>query len=222
MIKNDWQHHLLSELSKEYYIQLNKTLINEYKKNEIFPPYNDIFNALNYTSYQNTKVVILGQDPYHKKGQAHGLSFSVNKGVKIPPSLRNIYKELSNDLGLNIPNNGYLKKWCKQGVLLLNTALTVVEASPNSHKDIGWSIFTDKIISILNEKKSPIVFILWGNNAIAKHPLITNKRHLILKSKHPSPLSAHAGFFGNKHFSTANEFLHNNNLGKIDWQIDDI
>ena len=165
-------------------------------------------------------MVILGQDPYHQKGQAHGLSFSVNKGIKIPPSLVNIYKELNEDLGLYIPNNGFLEKWALQGVLLLNTTLTVLESLPNSHQDIGWSIFTDKVISVLNKKETPVVFILWGKNAISKEKLITNKNHLILKSVHPSPLSASRGFFGTKPFSKTNEFLRKNGLAEIDWQIE--
>lgn len=221
-LNNDWGEHLNHEFNKEYYLKLREILKREYETKNIFPPMNDIYNALNYTSFEDTKVVILGQDPYHKQGQAHGLSFSVNKGVKTPPSLVNIYKELNSDLDLYIPNNGFLEKWSKQGVLLLNTALTVVESNANSHKDIGWSILTDKIIQLLNEKNTPVVFILWGNNAISKKAFINNNHHLVLTSVHPSPLSASRGFFGTKPFSKTNEFLKANNLKEIDWQIDNI
>ena len=182
----------------------------------------DLFNALHFTSYADTKVVILGQDPYHGPNQAHGLSFSVNPGVKIPPSLVNIYKELHTDLNCYIPNNGYLKKWADQGVLLLNTVLTVRAGEANSHKNKGWEEFTTKIIKILNEKETPVVFILWGNNAIAKEKLITNPKHLIIKSVHPSPLSASRGFFGSKPFSKTNDFLISTNQKPIDWQIENI
>lgn len=222
ILKNDWKQYLNEEFEKEYYLKLRQRLKIDYSTKQVYPPMYDIFNALHYTSYEDTKVIILGQDPYHQKGQAHGLSFSVNKGVAIPPSLRNIYKELNSDLGLYIPNNGYLKKWAEQGVLLLNTTLTVIDSQANSHKDIGWQIFTDKIIKVLNEKEIPVVFILWGNNAISKIPFITNKNHLILKSVHPSPLSASRGFFGSKPFSKANEFLKQNGLKEIDWQIENI
>ena len=222
ILKNDWKEHLDKEFEKEYYLKLRQKLKEDYKTKMVYPPMEDIFNALHYTTYEDTKVLILGQDPYHQKGQAHGLSFSVNKGVIIPPSLKNIYKELHNDLGLYIPNNGYLKKWAMQGVLLLNTTLTVLDSSPNSHKDIGWQVFTDKIIKVLNEKESPVVFILWGNNAISKMPFITNKHHLILKSHHPSPLSATRGFFGSSPFSKTNKFLAQNGLKEIDWQIENI
>lgn len=221
-LNNDWGEHLNHEFNKEYYLKLREILKREYETKNIFPPMNDIYNALNYTSFKDTKVVILGQDPYHKEGQAHGLSFSVNKGIKTPPSLVNIYKELNSDLGLYIPNNGFLEKWAKQGVLLLNTALTVVESNANSHKDIGWSILTDKIIQLLNEKTTPVVFILWGNHAISKKTFINNNHHLVLTSVHPSPLSASRGFFGTKPFSKTNKFLKANNLKEIDWQIDNI
>lgn len=222
ILKNDWREYLNQEFEKEYYLKLRERLKQDYKTKIVYPPMYDIFNALHYTSYENTKVLILGQDPYHQKGQAHGLSFSVNKGIKIPPSLQNIYKELSSDLGLYIPNNGYLKKWADQGVLLLNATLTVIDSQANSHKDIGWQIFTDKIIQVLNEKEKPVVFILWGKNAISKIPFITNKNHLILKSVHPSPLSANGGFFGSKPFSKTNQFLKQNGLKEIDWQIENI
>ena len=222
ILKNDWKIYLNDEFEKEYYKKLRATLKKEYETKTVYPNMYDIFNALHLTSFENTKVVILGQDPYHQKGQAHGLSFSVNKGVKIPPSLLNIYKELQADLGLYIPNNGFLENWAKQGVLLLNTTLTVVESNANSHQNIGWSIFTDKVISSLNKKNSPVVFILWGNNAISKEKLITNKNHLVLKSVHPSPLSASRGFFGSKPFSKTNEFLKQNGLKEINWQIENI
>ena len=222
ILKNDWKNYLDEEFTKEYYIKLRNRLKEDYKTKTVYPPMEDIFNALHYTSYKDTKVLILGQDPYHQKGQAHGLSFSVNKGVKIPPSLLNIYKELCSDLNLYMPNNGYLKKWADQGVLLLNATLTVIDSSPNSHKDIGWQIFTDKVIEVLNEKEEPMVFILWGNNAISKTKFITNKKHLVLTSVHPSPLSASRGFFGSKPFSKTNQFLRENNLKEIDWQIENI
>lgn len=220
--KNDWDNLLQEEFKKDYYLNLRKILINEYKTKQIYPDMYDIFNALNFTPYKDVKVVILGQDPYHGPNQAHGLSFSVNKGIKTPPSLLNIYKELNSDLGCPIPNNGYLKKWADQGVLLLNTSLTVIAGKPNSHKSIGWSIFTDKIIECLNERNDPIIFILWGSNAISKEKIITNPIHYILKSVHPSPLSASRGFFGSKPFSKTNKIL--NSLGKaeIDWKIDNI
>ncbi|MFR5264911.1 uracil-DNA glycosylase [Clostridium sp.] len=220
--KNQWQDLLKDEFSKEYYLKLREFLKLEYSTRTIYPHMNDIFNALHFTSYEDVKVVILGQDPYHGYKQAHGLSFSVQPGIKIPPSLRNIYKELQNDLGCYIPNNGFLKSWAKEGVLLLNTVLTVREGTPNSHKNKGWEIFTDKVISLLNEREKPIVFILWGNNAISKEKLITNKNHLILKSVHPSPLSASRGFFGSKPFSKTNDFLKSINEEPINWQIENI
>lgn len=184
ILKNDWNELLKDEFSKEYYLTLREFLKNEYNTKTIYPDKYDIFNALHYTSYEDVKVVILGQDPYHGPNQAHGLSFSVNPGVRIPPSLLNIYKELNSDLGCYIPNNGYLKKWADQGVLLLNTSLTVRAGEANSHKNKGWEIFTDKIISLVNEKDDPVVFLLWGNNAISKKKLITNDKHLILSSVH--------------------------------------
>lgn len=220
--KNQWQDLLKDEFSKEYYLKLREFLKLEYSTRTIYPHMNDIFNALHFTSYEDVKVVILGQDPYHGYKQAHGLSFSVQPGIKIPPSLRNIYKELHDDLGCYIPNNGFLKSWTKEGVLLLNTVLTVREGSPNSHKNKGWEIFTDRVISLLNEREKPMVFILWGNNAISKEKLITNKNHLILKSVHPSPLSASRGFFGTKPFSKTNDFLESINENPINWQIENI
>ena len=222
VLKNDWKDLLDDEFNKEYYQTLRNFLTNEYKTKTIYPDKYDIFNALHFTSYKDIKVVILGQDPYHGPGQAHGLSFSVNPGIKIPPSLLNIYKELNSDLGCYIPNNGYLKKWADQGVLLLNTSLTVRAGEANSHKSIGWEIITDRIISLVNEKEDPVVFLLWGNNAIKKKNLITNKRHLILTSAHPSPLSASRGIFGSKPISKINNFLISVNKEPIDWQIDNI
>ena len=222
ILKNDWKDLLDDEFNKEYYQTLRSFLTNEYKTKTIYPDKYDIFNALHFTPYADVKVVILGQDPYHSPGQAHGLSFSVNPGIKIPPSLLNIYKELNSDLGCYIPNNGYLKKWADQGVLLLNTSLTVRAGEANSHKSIGWEIFTDRIISLVNEKEDPVVFLLWGNNAIKKKNLITNKKHLILTSVHPSPLSASRGFFGSKPFSKINNFLISVNKKPIDWQIENI
>lgn len=222
ILKNDWKDLLDDEFNKEYYQTLRNFLTTEYRTRTIYPDKYDIFNALHFTPYKDIKVVILGQDPYHGPGQAHGLSFSVNPGIKIPPSLLNIYKELNSDLGCYIPNNGYLKKWADQGVLLLNTSLTVRAGAANSHKNIGWEVFTDKIISLVNEKEDPVVFLLWGNNAIKKKNLITNKKHLILTSVHPSPLSASRGFFGSKPFSKINNFLISVNKKAIDWQIENI
>ncbi|MNP04994.1 Uracil-DNA glycosylase [compost metagenome] len=220
--KNDWQELLEEELSKEYYLKLRQFLITEYKTTTIYPNMHDIFNALHYTAYKDVKVVILGQDPYHGPNQAHGLSFSVKPGVGIPPSLLNMYKELQADLGCYIPNNGYLKKWADQGILLLNASLTVRAHTANSHKGKGWEILTDKIISLLNDRQDPVVFILWGNNAISKEKLITNKYHYIIKSVHPSPLSASRGFFGSKPFSKCNDFLKSTGKTPIDWQIENI
>lgn len=222
ILKNNWNSLLEDELKKDYYLSLRKFLIHEYKNQTIYPDKYDIFNALHYTNYKDVKVVILGQDPYHGPNQAHGLSFSVKPGVPAPPSLMNIYKELNSDLGCSIPNNGYLKKWSDQGVMLLNTALTVREGQANSHHNMGWEHFTDRIISLLNEREDPIVFILWGSNAQSKLNIINNSRHYIIKSVHPSPLSAHRGFFGSKPFSKANDFL--TSIGKvpIDWQIENV
>jgi len=222
ILKNDWKIYLESEFQKDYYIKLRKFLVNEYNSNVVYPKMYDLFNALHFTPYENVKVVILGQDPYHGPNQAHGLSFSVNPGVKAPPSLVNIYKELNTDLGCHIPNNGYLKKWADQGVLLLNTVLTVRAGEANSHRNKGWEEFTTKVIEVLNDKDTPIVFILWGNNAISKTSLITNPNHHIIKSVHPSPLSASRGFFGSKPFSQTNNFLISTNQTPIDWQIENI
>ena len=222
ILKNDWKNHLESEFKKDYYIELRKFLVIEYNLKVIYPNIYDIFNALHFTPYKNVKVVILGQDPYHARNQANGLSFSVNPHIKVPPSLLNIYKELNSDLNCYIPNNGYLKKWADQGILLLNTVLTVRAGEANSHRNKGWETFTNKVIEVLNDKDTPIVFILWGNNAISKTSLITNPRHHIIKSVHPSPLSASRGFFGSKPFSRANTFLDSTNQASIDWQIENI
>jgi len=218
-ITNDWLELLNDQFEMDYYKDLREFLIKEYGSSTVYPDKYDIFNALNYTAYKDVKVVILGQDPYHEPNQAHGLSFSVKPGVTIPPSLANIYKELRDDLGCSIPNNGYLKKWADQGVLLLNTSLTVRAKEANSHRNKGWEIFTDVIISLLNKRDKPIVFILWGNNAISKEKLITNKKHYILKSPHPSPLSVYRGFWGSKPFSKTNNFLESVGEEPIDWQI---
>lgn len=219
---NDWQTYIGMEFEKSYYIKIRQFLKEEYKKRCIYPDMYDIFNALHLTAYEDVKVVILGQDPYHGPSQAHGLSFSVKPGVKIPPSLRNIYKELATDIGCSIPNHGYLVKWAEQGVLLLNAVLTVRASEPSSHSKIGWQNFTDAIISKLNERNNPIVFILWGNYARSKKKLITKSHHLIIESPHPSPLSASRGFFGTKPFSRANTFLTENGMEEIDWQIDNL
>ncbi len=219
---NDWQELLEKEFEKEYYLKLREFLREEYSHHTIYPNMYDIFNALHYTAYKDAKVVIIGQDPYHGPNQAHGLSFSVKPGIKIPPSLVNIYKELKADLGCSIPSHGHLTKWAKQGVLLLNASLTVRAASPASHSKVGWQIFTDRVISLLNEREDPIVFILWGNYAISKAKLITNQNHHAIKSVHPSPLSASRGFFGSKPFSKTNAILKSINKEEIDWQIDEL
>ena len=216
-IGNDWDGILNGEFEKEYYLALREFLKSEYFTKRVYPPMNDIFNALKYTSYTNTRVVILGQDPYHGYGQAHGLCFSVKEGVPHPPSLQNIFKELKRELGVEPPTSGELTGWAKQGVLLLNTTLTVREATPQSHKGKGWEILTDAIISHINEKSDPVVFMLWGGNARVKKALITNKAHLILECAHPSPLSAWNGFFGCNHFIKANEFLRMTRQKEIDW-----
>lgn len=216
---NDWAEFLNPELKKPYYLELRKFLVDEYKTRQIFPDMYDIFNALHYTSYHDTKVVILGQDPYHGDGQAHGLSFSVKPGVKAPPSLVNIFKELKENLGCEIPNNGCLKLWTQQGVLLLNTVLTVRAHQANSHRNMGWEKFTDRIIEILNEREKPIAFILWGAPARKKKKMITNPKHFIVESAHPSPLSAFNGFFGSRPFSKVNAFLEAVGEKPINWQI---
>lgn len=222
MITNDWLVPLGPEFKKPYYRQLYETVLREYQSRQIFPDANDIFNAFDYTPLSKVKVVILGQDPYHGEGQAHGLCFSVKPEVDVPPSLENIYKELQTDLGCRIPNNGYLKKWADQGVLLLNTVLTVRAHQANSHRGIGWETFTDAAIRALNEQDRPIVFILWGRPAQSKKPMLNNPRHLILEAPHPSPLSAYRGFFGSRPFSRTNQFLEAHGETPIDWQIEDI
>jgi len=206
-IGNDWDKILDGEFEKEYYKNLRQYLIQEYKTTIVFPSKYDIFNALKYTSYQDVKAVILGQDPYHEPNQAHGLCFSVKRGIPKPPSLVNFFKELKSDFGIEPPAHGCLEDWAKQGVLLLNTVLTVRAGQANSHKGKGWEIFTDRVIELLNQREKPMVFILWGANAKTKTALITNKNHLILTAAHPSPLSAHNGFWGCRHFSKTNEFL---------------
>ena len=218
-IGNEWDSIIGDEFNKPYYKELRTFLKNEYFSRKIYPDMHDIFNALKYTSYNSVKAVILGQDPYHGEGQAHGLCFSVKKGVTPPPSLVNIFKELNADLGVPIASHGELTSWAKNGVLLLNTALTVREGLPNSHRGKGWEIFTDAVISALNQRSEPIVFILWGANAKAKASLITNPIHLKLTAAHPSPLSAYNGFFGCRHFSKANEFLVKNGIEPIDWRL---
>ena len=222
-IANDWQEALSAEFKKEYYRNLYQFVKKEYESQVIYPPSEDIFTALHLTPLSEVKVVILGQDPYHNENQAHGLSFSVLPSQKeIPPSLVNIYKELHDDLGCYIPDNGYLKKWADQGILMLNTVLTVRAHQANSHKGRGWEQFTDAILAKVNEKEEPVVYLLWGNPAQSKIPMLTNPKHLILKAPHPSPLSAYRGFFGCKHFSTANEYLVSNGLKPIDWQIENL
>ncbi|GAB6532530.1 MULTISPECIES: uracil-DNA glycosylase [Bacillus] len=219
VLKNDWGPLLAPEFEKEYYRKLADFLKEEYSTHVVYPKKEDIFNALEYTSYENTKVVILGQDPYHGPNQAHGLSFSVQPGVKTPPSLLNMYKELRDEYGYDIPNNGYLVKWAEQGVLLLNTVLTVRQGEANSHKGKGWEHFTDRVIELLNEREKPVIFILWGRHAQAKKKLITNSNHHIIESVHPSPLSARRGFFGSKPYSKVNTILANMGEREIDWEI---
>lgn len=221
-IGNDWDELLKGEFEKPYYLELREFLKNEYSTKIIYPNMYDIFNALKYTSYKDTKVLILGQDPYHGENQAHGLAFSVKPGVKTPPSLLNMYKELNSEYGCFIPNNGYLVPWTEQGILLLNTALTVRAHEANSHKGKGWEIFTDNIIKLLNERQDPVIFVLWGNNARSKKKLIDTQKHYIIESAHPSPLSASRGFFGSKPFSKINEILISLGKTPIDWQIPNI
>lgn len=222
MITNDWLEPLSSEFRKGYYSQLYNFVKDEYSKTVVYPPAEDIFNAFHFTPLKDVKVLLLGQDPYHNEHQAHGLSFSVQPGQDIPPSLVNIYKELHDDLGCYIPNNGYLKKWADQGVLLLNTVLTVRAHQANSHQGHGWEQFTDAVIQAVNAQDRPIVYMLWGAPARRKKAMLTNPKHLILEAPHPSPLSAYRGFFGCKHFSKANEFLKTSGVEPIDWQIENI
>ena len=217
---NDWQELLEEEFQKDYYQDLRKFLASEYRTRKIYPDMYHIFATLQNTAYQDVKVVILGQDPYHEEGQAHGFCFSVQEGVTIPPSLVNIYKELQSDLGLRMPTTGYLKKWADQGVLMLNAVLTVRAGAAGSHQGKGWEKFTDRIIELLNEREQPVVFLLWGRYARNKKSLITNPRHLVLEAAHPSPLSAYNGFFGCRHFSKTNDFLVKNGMAAIDWQIE--
>ena len=219
---NDWEKALSKEFKKPYYLKLYNTVRSEYSKTTVYPPSEEIFTAFNLTDINDVKVLILGQDPYHEPGQAHGLSFSVKPGVAIPPSLLNIYKELEDELSLYIPNNGYLEKWAKQGVLMLNTVLTVGAHNANSHKGIGWEEFTDAAIMALNELDKPIVYMLWGSNARSKAKMLNNKKQLVLEAPHPSPLSSYRGFFGCNHFIKCNEFLKANGLSEIDWQIENI
>ncbi len=221
-IQNDWLEAIGDEFKKPYYKELYDFVKAEYSATAVYPPSDDIFNALHLTALKDVKVLVLGQDPYHGANQAHGLSFSVLPGQKIPPSLRNIYQELHDDLGCYIPNNGYLEKWAKQGVLMLNTVLTVRAHKPNSHQGKGWEHFTDAIIEAVNKEERPIVYLLWGRPAQSKIPMLNNPRHLILKAPHPSPYSADRGFFGCRHFSQANEFLRSNGQEPIDWQIENI
>ncbi len=223
MIKtgNDWDEVLDDLFKSENYLKIREFLKTEYSTRDIYPSMYDIFNAFKFTPYSNVKAVILGQDPYHEPGQAHGLCFSVQDGVKLPPSLVNIYKEIKSDLGITEPNNGNLTKWAKQGVLLLNTSLTVRRGAANSHKDCGWTQFTDEVIKKLAAREKPMVFILWGANARSKKAFIDGKRHLILESAHPSPLSCYNGFFGSRPFSKTNDFLVANGETPIDWNLND-
>lgn len=221
-INNDWLEALHAEFKKPYYKNLFETVTREYQTQQIFPPADDIFNAFHLTPLADVKVVILGQDPYHGEGQAHGLSFSVKPGVQIPPSLVNIYQELHDDLGCRIPSHGYLTKWADQGVLMLNTVLTVRAHQANSHRGIGWEEFTDAAIRVLNAQDRPIVFILWGRPAQMKKRMLDNPKHLILEAPHPSPLSSYRGFFGSRPFSKTNQFLREHGVKEIDWQIDEL
>lgn len=216
---NEWPELLKDEFDKDYYIKLQKRLQKEYENNTIYPKQSDIFNALHYTSYHQTKVVIIGQDPYHGEEQAHGFSFSVKPGNRIPPSLRNIYKELKDDLGVDPPSHGYLTSWAEQGVLLLNDVLTVRAHEPNSHRGLGWESFTNAIIHILNQREEPLVFILWGKKAQSKGASIDSEKHLVITSSHPSPFAAHKGFYGSRPFSKANNFLQQHNRSQVDWRL---
>lgn len=218
-IGNEWDNLIGEEFSKDYFKNLCNNLADEYKKYTIYPARENVFNALKYTSYYDVKVLLLGQDPYHGEGQAHGLAFSVQKGTDKPPSLKNMFKELKSDLGIDEPSHGCLEDWAKQGVMLLNTVLTVRDGEANSHKKLGWTIFTDKIIEKLNEREDPVIFILWGKNASEKLPLITNSKHFVLSAAHPSPLSASRGFLGCRHYSKVNEILKRIGKEPIDWKI---
>lgn len=222
MIGNDWDIILENEFKKEYFYNLLKFVQGEYARKTIFPPKKDVFKAFRYTPYKDVKVVILGQDPYHGEGEAEGLCFSVREGIRKPPSLNNIFKELKDDLGYDIPSSGSLVPWARQGVFLLNTVLTVIKDKAASHKNIGWETFTDEVIKKINEKEEPVVFILWGGFARSKKKFITNPKHLVIESAHPSPLSAYNGFFGSKPFSKTNEFLIKNNLKPINFEIKEL
>lgn len=219
LMENGWTEWLKKEWKEPYFEKLSSYLHDAYQTRKVYPPRNQVFSAFGSCSYENIKVVILGQDPYHQKGQAHGMCFSVNPGVQIPPSLQNMYKELLDDCGCYFPNNGYLMPWAKQGVFLLNTILTVEDSKPLAHKGMGWETFTDHAIQKVNEKKEPVVFLLWGSNARSKASMIDTSKHLVLEATHPSPLSAYRGFFGCKHFSKANAFLQENGREPINWQI---
>ena len=220
MIGNSWDEILKDEYQKDYFKNIAMFINKEYREKTIFPPKSNILRAFKLTDYDNVKVVILGQDPYHGINEANGLAFSVSKGVRLPPSLQNIYKELYNDLGITVSINGDLEKWAREGVLLLNSVFTVEKDKPASHKNIGWEQFSDEVIKKVNEKNTPVVFILWGNFAKSKVKYITNPIHLVITSPHPSPFSAYSGFFGSKPFSRTNEFLRKNNIKEIDWKID--
>ena len=221
-ITKNWANLLKDEFEKPYFKQLQSFLADEYSSHTVYPAMENIFNALNAVKYEDVKVVIIGQDPYHEPNQAHGLAFSVQDGIEIPPSLVNIYKEIESDLNIKCEQTGNLTRWAKQGVLLLNTSLTVRRGQANSHRGKGWETFTNEIIKLLSKREDPMVFILWGRPAQSKAPMLTNPKHLILKAPHPSPLSAYRGFFGCKHFSMANEFLEKNGVEPIDWQIENI
>ena len=220
MIGNDWDLHLKDEFEKEYFLKIKEFIDREYASKTIYPPYDEIFNAFRLTPLSNVKVVILGQDPYHEKGQAHGLAFSTPEGRPIPRSLKNIFKEITAEYGYPLPDSGCLEPWAKQGVFLLNTVLTVEDGNANSHSKCGWQTFTDNVIKVLNTQTQPIVYMLWGKQAEKKKELITNPNHLVLISSHPSPLSARRGFFGCNHFKLANEFLKENKKEEIDWSLD--
>lgn len=220
MIGNSWDEILKDEYQKDYFKNIAMFINKEYREKTIFPPKSNILRAFKLTDYDNVKVVILGQDPYHGINEANGLAFSVSKGVRLPPSLQNIYKELYNDLGITVSTNGDLEKWAREGVLLLNSVFTVEKDKPASHKNIGWEQFSDEVIKKVNEKTTPVVFILWGSFAKSKAKYITNPIHLVITSPHPSPFSAYSGFFGSKPFSRTNEFLRKNNMKEIDWKID--
>lgn len=218
-VDNDWSEHLHDEVRKPYFIELWKTLKLEYEQHTVYPPYDRIFTAFQLTPYSDVRVLIVGQDPYHGPNQAHGLSFSVLPGVRIPPSLQNMLKESAADVGTTMPNHGYLASWAEQGVMMLNTVLTVREGQANSHKGLGWETFTDRVIQVLNEREKPIIFVLWGSHAQAKMKMIDAKRHYIIKGPHPSPLSAHRGFFGSKPFSEINRVLQQWGDDPINWQL---